>query len=62
MNDAGVTRADATSAASTLARVRWGRTRVNHLVHELTSRRDELGAELLDELRELVDDVDLEAG
>jgi hypothetical protein len=43
MNDAGVTRADATTAASALARVRWGDTRVRRLAHELAGRADELG-------------------
>jgi hypothetical protein len=52
----------ATLAARMLAQRRWGDTRVRNLVHELTERRDEIGAEQLDELRELVDDVSTEEG
>lgn len=47
-------------AARQLIRARWGDTRVRGLVHELVERRDELGADLRAELRQLLDNDDTE--
>ena len=53
-----VARAERARAASTLARARWGTSKLDGMIHELRDRAAELGAEQVAELRELVDDVD----
>jgi hypothetical protein len=59
MNDAPAERA---KAASILARSRWGTSKLDKMVTELSERRDELGPVQMAELRELVDDVSTEEG
>jgi hypothetical protein len=51
MNDA---RAERARAASTLARARWGTSKLDGMIHELRDRADQLGPEQVAELRELV--------
>jgi hypothetical protein len=58
MSTTGATHTDASNAARLLVQRRWGRTRVNTLIHELAQRRDQLGARERAELRVLVDEVD----
>lgn len=53
-----VARAERARAASTLARARWGTSKLDGMINELRDRAAELGAEQVAELRELVDDVD----
>jgi hypothetical protein len=52
-----VARAERAEAASTLARARWGTSKLDGMIHELRDRVAELGPVQMAELRELVDDV-----
>ena len=55
MNDA---RAERARAASTLARARWGTSKLDGMIHELHDRADELGAPQLTELQAIVAEAD----
>ena len=49
---------DLSAAGRALSERRWGHPRVQTLVAELRERRDQLGTEQLEQLRELLDGAD----